>query len=83
MENLQYEEQNEEIVNPEQFQVGRAPEEEKTATEEDTGYTEGEIEYADGQGTQLDEELEDMDSGEIEDEDEFEKDLDESDGQDD
>jgi hypothetical protein len=29
MENLQYDEQNEEVVNPEQFQVGRAQEEEK------------------------------------------------------
>ena len=50
----------EEISNIEQFQVGRAPEEEKNIPKDDSqeesieaGYTPEETEFADGQGTQL------------------------------
>ncbi len=62
MENPENDEQNEEIVNPEQFQVGRTPEEEKRGAGEGTGYTEGETKFADGVGTQLEEELDVSDS---------------------
>lgn len=57
----------EEIINPEQFQVGRNPEERQdevdqhgTADTEQTGYTPGEIEFADGEGTRLDQESEEL-----------------------
>lgn len=83
MENQQYDEQNEEVVNPEQFQVGRAPEEEKSVTNEDAGYTQGETEYADGQGTRLGKELDVPDSEDLEEEyveeDDIESDPDETD----
>ncbi|WP_231463541.1 hypothetical protein [Pedobacter sp. Leaf132] len=50
----------EEIINPEQFQVGRAPQDEKEDLEsdepltDDAEYTEEETGYADGKGTLLD-----------------------------
>lgn len=60
MKNEENEMEKDEIVNPEQFQVGRAAEEEKTIDSEDNDeveYTEDEVEFADGKGTQLDEEI--------------------------
>jgi hypothetical protein len=57
----------EEIPNMEQFQVDRGPSEDQEQqnqagnlnndTAEETSYTEGEIEFADGQDTTLDDEL--------------------------
>lgn len=63
MENKKEQEmEQDEIVNLEQFQVGRAPEEEKQHDEEDdSDYTEDEVEFADGEGTQLEEEFADDD----------------------
>ncbi|AOM79648.1 hypothetical protein [Pedobacter steynii] len=59
----------EEIVNPGQFQVGRNPEEQEneqndegTADTEETGYTPGETEFADGEGTRLNEEIEEQEN---------------------
>ncbi|MES2457532.1 MAG: hypothetical protein V4594_18390 [Bacteroidota bacterium] len=49
---------DQEIINSEQFQVGRAPEEEKTQEQDDAQYTEDEVEFADGEGTSLAEEFE-------------------------
>lgn len=53
----------EEIINPEQFEVGRNPEDQDdeenqngTAGTEQAGYTPGETEFADGEGTRLDQE---------------------------
>lgn len=67
MEN-QNELHEEEVVNPEQFQVGRNPEEQKNqernTESEDAGYTPGETEFADGEGSQLERE-----SGELENDD--------------
>jgi hypothetical protein len=69
MENYQENNENkmekDDIVNPEQFQVGRAPQDEKEETKEqdmvnrsdDAGYTAEENQFADGKGTQLDEEI--------------------------
>lgn len=64
MENTANEMEKDDIVNPEQFQVGRAPQEEKELDNQDVqneaeevGYTEGEVQFADGEGTQLDEEI--------------------------
>lgn len=64
----------EEIVNPEQFQVGRALQHEKepqedqmTARSDDAGYTPEEDQFADGKGTQLNQEIA-PDRGDIEDE---------------
>ncbi|RZK93172.1 MAG: hypothetical protein EOO98_00420 [Pedobacter sp.] len=66
--------QQEEINNPAQFQVGRSPQEEKENSEEqmierddDAGYTPEEDQFADGKGTQLNEEIA-PDRGDIEDE---------------
>lgn len=66
--------QQEEINNPAQFQVGRSPQEEKENSEEqmierddDAGYTPEEDQFADGKGTQLNEEIA-SDRGDIEDE---------------
>lgn len=55
----------EEITNLEQFQVGRTPDEqeEKQNSEtdpEEAGYTPGETEFADGDGTRLDQEIEEL-----------------------
>lgn len=55
--------QEEENVNPGQSQGGQKPEgqenrEEETA--EERGYTPGESEFADGEGTRLDEEIEEV-----------------------
>ncbi|MEJ2882321.1 hypothetical protein [Pedobacter sp. GR22-6] len=77
--------ENEEIINPEQFQVGRAPEEEKPSgeedsedIEEDSDYTEDEVEFADGAGTELDEEIDTPDPEDLEDElDEIDEDFEE------
>ena len=70
MENNQENEQNQmekdEIINPEQFQVSRAPEgdkeqgdqqEEMINRTDDSGYTPQENQFADGNGTQLDQEV--------------------------
>ncbi|MEQ7801893.1 hypothetical protein ABDJ41_19005 [Pedobacter sp. ASV1-7] len=61
----------EEIINPEEFEVGRNPEdqddEEKqngTADTEQVGYTPGETEFADGEGTRLDQESEELENDE-------------------
>ena len=69
MENRKEEEmEQDEIINLEQFQVGRAPEEEKEIDQDDSTYTEDEIPFADGEGTQLEEELgEDDIDGELDD----------------
>ncbi len=53
MENNENEIEKDEIVNPEQFQVGRSPQEEKEEQSDDAGYTEEEVQFADGEGTQL------------------------------
>lgn len=75
MENQEKEIEQEEIINPGQFQAGRAPGEDKLQKEDDSEYTEDEIEFADGEGTQLDEEF---DVPEKQDpEDDVESDLDE------
>nr|WP_068890309.1 hypothetical protein [Pedobacter panaciterrae] len=57
----------EEIINPEQFQAGRNPEDQEdeenqngTAETEHAGYTPGETEFADGEGTRLDQESEEL-----------------------
>ena len=64
--NTQNEQTEEEIPNIEQFQVSRSSLEEKDLEEDNTnlagddaGYTEDEVEFADGEGTQLDEEIPD------------------------
>ena len=64
MENQDDKIEKDEIVNPEQFQVGRAPQDEKenqqdqmTDRSDDAGYTAQEDQFADGKGTQLSEEL--------------------------
>ncbi|WP_162618632.1 hypothetical protein [Pedobacter yulinensis] len=68
MQNESQQNPEEEIPNMDQFQVGRAPAEEKqldddgnsnvTGTNaEENEYTPGEVEYADGEGTRLDEEI--------------------------
>lgn len=64
MENAEENKTTDEISNIEQFQVGRAPEEEKNIREDESeeesieaGYTPEETEFADGQGTQLDNEI--------------------------
>jgi len=74
MENEEDKIQKDEIVNLEQFQVGRAPQEEKedqkqqmTEREDDAGYTPQENQFADGKGTVLNEEIA-PDRGDIEDE---------------
>jgi len=61
----------EEIINPEQFQVGRTPQEDKE--QDDEGYTSEEIPFADGEGTELDENIE------LDEDDELEADVPESD----
>ena len=64
--------EKDEIVNPEQFQVGRAPEEDKNEND-DSEYTPQENEFADGKGTPL---AEEFDAPEVEsDEDETENEL--------
>src|SRR4051812_19610796 len=65
-ENTPNEFEKDEISNPEQFQVSRAPGEEKTTErEDDSDYTEGEVEFADGEGTDLAEAFEDTDDEEL------------------
>ncbi|MDN3588794.1 hypothetical protein QWY86_19085 [Pedobacter aquatilis] len=54
------ENKQEEINNPEQFQIGRTPQEDKQGDQgetanEDTSYTPQETEFADGEGTRLNE----------------------------
>ncbi|WP_129715846.1 hypothetical protein [Pedobacter sp. SYP-B3415] len=78
MQNESQQNPEEEIPNLEQFQVGRAPADEKhtdSASEgdefdspdgqnaEENEYTPGEIQYADGEGTRLDEEIADDGDG--------------------
>lgn len=75
MENHGKEIEQEEIINPVQSQAGRAPGEDKLQKEDDSEYTEDEIEFADGEGTQLDEEFDVPDKQDLEDD--FESDLDE------
>ncbi|RZM29168.1 MAG: hypothetical protein EOO88_06010 [Pedobacter sp.] len=64
MENQENKIEKDEIINPEQFNVGRAPQEEKeidqndmTERADDAGYTPQEEQFADGKGTQLNEQL--------------------------
>lgn len=58
MENLnQNQPEEEEIPNIDQFQVGRSQTDDLDEQEDDTGYTEDEMEYADGVGTRLNEEI--------------------------
>jgi hypothetical protein len=76
MENQENEMEKDEVINPEQFQVGRAPEEEKNIAQDDTTYTPGEVQFADGEGTQLAEEFEDPNEQDLDDE-EFIEDEDE------
>ena len=55
--------QADEIINPEQFQVGRSPQEEKEVQQQsaqqtsDAGYTAQEDQFADGKGTRLNAEI--------------------------
>jgi hypothetical protein len=58
--------EQDDIVNPDQFQVGRAPENEKDTQTEGVEYTDDEIEFADGAGTQLDDELDAPDREDLE-----------------
>lgn len=55
-----------ENIKPTQFQVNGNPEENETQEEttgvEEIGYTPGETEYADGAGTSLDHEIEDLET---------------------
>jgi hypothetical protein len=74
MENEEDKIQKDEIVNPEQFQVGRAPQDQKENPQQqmngrtdDAGYTPQENQFADGKGTQLNEEIAPY-RGDIEDE---------------
>lgn len=67
MKNQENEMEQEEIINPEQFQVGRATEDEKLQEQDDSQYTEDEIEFADGEGTQLEEEFDVPEKEELED----------------
>jgi single-stranded DNA-binding protein len=64
--NNQNQTEKEEVANLEQFQIGRNPEndqqqeqqsQDETGNSQDTGYTSGETEFADGQDTTLDQEL--------------------------
>ncbi|WP_316831717.1 hypothetical protein [Pedobacter aquatilis] len=63
MENKQENNQNQEISNPEQFQIGRSHQQGHTQSEaqepseEERGYTKEETEFADGEGTRLNEEI--------------------------
>ncbi|ETZ23135.1 hypothetical protein [Pedobacter sp. V48] len=55
----------EEVVNAEQLQVGRNPNEQEEQQSEDgveqeAGYTPGETEFADGEGTRLDQKVEEL-----------------------
>ena len=78
MENKKDQEfEQDDIVNLEQFQVGRAPEEEKQHDDQDESeYTEDEVPFADGEGTQLDEELGEDNADSDEDEDDVDLDED-------
>jgi hypothetical protein len=64
--NMENEMEKDEIVNPEQFQVSRAPEDQKADRAESVDYTGDEIEFADGVGTELDEELDLIDEDDFE-----------------
>ena len=70
----QNEPEEEEIPNIEQFQVGRSHPDEQDDDEvnadeidDDAGYTEGEKEFADGEGTQLNEEIDNLEDEDDED----------------
>ena len=65
MENNENEFEKDEIVNPEQFQVGRSSQEEKEEQSDDAGYTEEEVQFADGEGTQLAEAFDPPEEGEL------------------
>lgn len=59
--------EKDEIINPEQFQVSRSPEEDEEdadAAEEDAKYTPEENEFADGKGTELAEEFDEDETDE-------------------
>lgn len=70
--------QEEEIPTLEQFQVGRNADEHQEESGEAAGYTGQEVEFADGEGTQLDDEIDGPD-----DDDELSDDDDLSDDEDD
>ncbi|MDQ0965727.1 hypothetical protein ACTJKN_01475 [Pedobacter sp. 22163] len=84
MENLENNQPEEEIQNIEQFQINRS---EGNAADghatpelsEDEGYTDDEVQYADGEGTQLNEEIEGPEDEEDEDDETETDDYNESD----
>lgn len=58
MENKENNTEKDEIINPEQFQVGRGLHEDNNEDQaEEVSYTPEENQFADGKGTQLDEEM--------------------------
>ena len=68
--------EKDDIINPDQFQVGRTAEE-NTGMQDDSEYTAEENQFADGKGTELAEEFEAPDPEEIDDnqDDELDEDL--------
>ena len=74
MENQENDMREEEMINREQFQAGSAAGDEQRR--DDSEYTEQEIQFADGEGTQLEEEFDVPDKEDLEDE--LDSDLDES-----
>jgi hypothetical protein len=58
MKNEENKFQKDDIINPEQFQVGRAQAEDQEEQTNEAGYTAEEDQFADGKGTQLAEEFE-------------------------
>ncbi|WP_316825071.1 hypothetical protein [Pedobacter miscanthi] len=70
MENLENNQPEEEIQNIEQFQIdrsnGNAADGHNTPESDDDEYTENEVQFADGEGTQLNEEIEGPDDEENE-----------------
>lgn len=60
MENQQKETEKEAINNPEDFRAGRSPQGDQAQPDE-VEYTEDEVEFADGAGTQLEQEFDEPD----------------------
>ncbi|GGH06285.1 MULTISPECIES: hypothetical protein [Pedobacter] len=83
MENQENNQPEEEIQNIEQFQInrsqGNAADGHAPEPDSDNDYTEDEVPFADGKGTQLDEEIEYPEDGEDDDEQEETDDYNESD----
>lgn len=80
MENQAKEIEQEEIIKAEQYQADSSPAEDQQL-QDDSEYTEDEVEYADGDGTQLDEELGVPERDDVDDD--YETDLDDSELEDD